>query len=334
MAQVTEPRRSVGHREVSRSDYTALSPSFRRAISDALGADVVEAVNIEVGYTSGPASRCLLSDGRRVFLKAAERTEDEHAFFAHQREIAVLAKLPADVPAPRLVAHASSDQWVGLVCELIDGSVPRVPISEDDLHLVLRIPTTISMAAPVADYLEPYGNTASTGGFWTKLTAETRDRFIHLARGINVQAVLELEQGWTSAVAGDGLIHADMRLDNVLLAATGATAVDWSSAARGQAWVDTVHLLASLRLLGGPSPDPLLRAHPTAQDTDDEAIDSYLCALSGYFALQTQRPEPPRTAGLRRFQSEQARVLLEWLAARRGWRDGSSSRTSSVGRQS
>jgi hypothetical protein len=43
----------------------------RAAIDGIAGSPVVEAVNLDGGFSPGPAARCTLADGRVVFVKAA-----------------------------------------------------------------------------------------------------------------------------------------------------------------------------------------------------------------------------------------------------------------------
>jgi Ser/Thr protein kinase RdoA (MazF antagonist) len=114
-----------------------------------------------------------------------------------------------------------------------------------------------------------------------------------------------------AAVAGDTLVHTDIRADNLLLGPDGAvTIVDWPHACRGAAWLDTLLLLINVRLYGGHDTDRLL-ARCAADPGDLVAV---LAALAGFFMDYARRPPPPGLPTLREFQRIQGEAVLAWLA--------------------
>ncbi|WP_181721978.1 hypothetical protein [Nocardia gipuzkoensis] len=60
-------------------------------------------------------------------------------------------------------------------------------------------------------------------------------------------------------------------------------------------------------------------AAAVTRDVDPAAVDAFVCALAGYWAVACRKPGPPRSPRLRRHQSAFARVAIGWLACRLGW---------------
>ncbi|MCM0678351.1 phosphotransferase, partial [Micromonospora phytophila] len=123
----------------------------------------------------------------------------------------------------------------------------------------------------------------------------------------------------TYAATATGLIHGDLRVDNVLVDAGGdAWFCDWTWACHGPAWFDLAGLLLTA-YAGGLDADRLFAGHPVAAGAPPDALDATLAALAGYF-LTTAASAPPTASphlpAHQRWSGEQA---LDWLAHRQGW---------------
>src|SRR3954447_10796385 len=94
-----------------RIGWDELPQAVRAAVEDALGAPVVVAVSQPGGFSPGTADRVLTADGRRAFVKAVGRSLDETALALHRAEARITAALPADAPAPRLLARYDDEDW-------------------------------------------------------------------------------------------------------------------------------------------------------------------------------------------------------------------------------
>jgi len=118
-----------------------------------------------------------------------------------------------------------------------------------------------------------------------------------------------------AAVAGDTVVHLDVRADNLLIRPDGfVTVVDWPWAANGASWMDRLLLLVNVDLYGGHDPDGLVRSHLGSVDQD--AITATLAGLAGYFTDTARRPAVPGIPAVRAFQADQARSTLAWLRRR------------------
>ncbi len=105
-----------------------------------------------------------------------------------------------------------------------------------------------------------------------------------------------------AVLAGDELVHNDVRSDNVCLLPDRVVLVDWNEPRRGNADFDTAFLAPSVRLEGGPLPEEI-------------ATDGPLTALvSGYFGANAGLPLIPDAPGVRKIQLRQLRIALPWVA--------------------
>src|SRR5205807_5856601 len=136
----------------------------------------------------------------------------------------------------------------------------------------------------------------------------------------DIDRLAGLETDWPAAVAGNTLLHLDLRADNLLLAQDQVFVVDWPHACVGAAWVDLLAMLPSVIMQGG-DPDRCWRRYPAGRDVAADQVNAVLAALAGYFAVSATRPAPPELPRLREFQRVQGDAALSWLRERvaLGW---------------
>lgn len=303
-----------------RSAWSDVPAGVRHSIDDMLGSEVVRTTAIRGGFSPGPAVRADLDDGRSVFIKAAGTALNPESPLMHRREGAVLAQLPAGVPAPRLLSVIDDGDWIALAIEWIDG---RMPVASDPTD-VQRLLDLLHRLADVTG-LRPdggWGTLATTHedlfGHWQQLASE-RDPGIDEWSRRHLGVLAELDGLAISATDGTQLLHVDVRTDNVLLATTGPTddlLVDWPGASVGAGWVDLVALLPALHLDGGPPPAEVLASTPLGRSAEAEAVDAFVVALAGYFTRKSLQPAPPGLPTLRPFQAAQGAIARTWAAER------------------
>jgi len=303
-------------------------PAAVRAAIDAIaGSPVISATNIVGGFSPGPAARCELADGRRVFVKACGTELNSFAPRLHRREAIVMAALPPQLPAPRLIGVHDDGQWVALVLEHIDGRMPRAPLPNDDIAAILGVVEVLAeLGTPApATGINPVGANETARGRpyrWRLIAAELTNGASDLDDWSrrNLDELIELESPWIAAASGNSLLHGDLRADNVLITADTTYVVDWPSAAVGAPWLDLVGLLPALHLDGAPPPAELFDRHPVARTADPDAVNAYLAAILGYFTHESLLPQPPGLPTLRAFQRAQADIGRAWLSQRVGLR--------------
>ncbi|MEV0824615.1 aminoglycoside phosphotransferase family protein [Nonomuraea rubra] len=297
----------------SRVPWHEVHPKVRAAVEEFLGEPVAEAVTQPGGFSPAAAVRVRTTGGRRAFVKAVGPEPNADSVRIYRSELRIAAALPAHVPAPRLLTGFELDGWVTLVFEDVEGRHPAMPWRRDELDRVLAAVAEMSAALTPAPIDAPGIEEVFGGPFtgWRRLLDEDTgglDPWIlrHLGE------LAELESGWARAAAGDSLVHADLRADNILLSGERVYVVDWPWACRAAPWFDRVTLLPSVGMQGGPPPHELF--------TDgDPAVTAVVAALTGYFVRQTRQPGPPGLPTLRAFQRAQGVVALDWLKRRTGW---------------
>lgn len=285
-------------------------------VADVLGSPVVAASSESGGFSPGVAARVRCADGRRAFVKAASADVNARTVAMHRREAVVNAALPDDVGAPALLGVVDEEPWVALVLEEVDGRLPALPWRPDELDAALAlldrlalVPAPAVLGQAADEDLSGWRQLASAGQPLTPF----EDR--HLA------ALVALEAQWPSASAGTGLLHLDVRADNLLLRPSGeAVLVDWPAAAAGAAVCDLVFATPSISLDGGPAPEAMLTRSAVARAADPDAVTVLVATVAGLLQHRRRQPPPPGLPTVRAFQAAQGDVALAWLAERTGWR--------------
>jgi aminoglycoside phosphotransferase (APT) family kinase protein len=301
----------------ARIPWEAVPARVRDAVEAGLGARIVDSVTRPGGFSPGVAARLRLEDGGRAFVKAVGSEPNPDSPGLHRDEARVAAALPPETPAPKLLFAHDDGEWVALVFEDVDGQEPSLPWRKDELSRVLDALTDLSVAltpAPLeaSTIAERFGEMLRG---WRRLASEKTGELDPWAEE-RLELLARLEAGWEQASAGDTLLHADVRADNVLLTPERVVIVDWPHASVGAPWVDLLAFLPSVAMQGGPPPWELFDDHPLAQDAAPEHVDAVVAALAGFFVQRSTLPPPPGLPTLREFQRAQGTEALAWLRRR------------------
>ncbi|SCL17481.1 Predicted kinase, aminoglycoside phosphotransferase (APT) family [Micromonospora nigra] len=341
-----------------RPGWAALPPRLRAALAGRLGAPVVAVRTAEAGFTRGFAGVLTTADGDRAFVKAAPAAGQPHLVDWYAREAAILDRLPVDLPAPRLRWALREAGWYALCLDAVDGRVPRSPWHPAELTATLDAYARVAaaLAEPPAELvalgLPHLADLARTDILWWEEVAAGRESVPAglpppLRARLPELVALESRLPGYAAAAG-GLVHGDLRRDNVLVDREGrAWCCDWTWLCRGPAWFDLATLLLSGRdhpAAAGSAPAPDARRteppataepppatadppdldcafaeHPAAADAPPDALDVTLAALAGYHL--TAAASSPATASADRpaHQRRTGGHALDWLARRQGW---------------
>lgn len=270
-------------------------------VAAALDAGVVDARPVTGGYSTAERLVVELEDGRSVFAKCGREPpvdgflHDEHRFYA-----AVTAHF-----APRHLAFLGEHPPV-LVLEDLSGAHWPPPWRPGDVEAVLETlddvhgtppPASVPRIADVADRL---------ADGWRQIADEPTP-FLSLRvcspRWLHDALPTLLDATASAPIAGDELIHLDVRSDNVCIRDGRAVLVDWNQACVANGELDLAAWLPSLHLEGGPRPDDLLA------DAGELAA-----LLAGFFGSRAGLPPPPTAPHVRPVQLAQLRVALPWAA--------------------
>ena len=296
-----------------RLPWEELPAHVRAAVGEIAGGAVLRATTCAGGFTPGAAARLDLAGGGRAFAKAVSAAENAWSPGAYRDEAAVNAWLPEHPALPRLLGVHDDGEWVALVFECVEAPPPELPWRLADLAAVLDALVSVQRAAtPVAPEARPIAELfAGDFASWRAIAGGPLDglddwTLAHLDR------LVELEAGALPAAAGDTLLHADLRADNVLVRDGRAWIVDWPWACAGAGWVDAVLFAPSVSLQGGPAPEAVVAA--AYPDAPADGVLAVLAALAGFFTAESRRPAPQGLPTVRAHQAASARACLDWLA--------------------
>jgi len=299
-----------------RRQWADLPEDVRRDIEQRLGSRVVRADSQGSGFTPCFASRLLMADGRRAFVKAADEATQPLFTASFREEVRKVTALPAGIPTPALRWSYDTDGWVVLCFDDVDGRPPERPWREEELTATLGVVTSMSglLTPPPEDLELPswQDEMADFTAYW--------DRTASTPVGSHTTESAELAHRGLAVGAGDTLVHCDLRDDNVIIGTDGRVWIcDWNWPVRGAAWIDLLTLLISARG-DGYDADAVLASNPLSAGVDAERIDAVLALLLGYCLGASSEPVPASSPWLRAHQRWYAEVLIDWLTQRRGWR--------------
>lgn len=282
----------------------AASSGPERGSVACLRQEVARLLDAEVAgyrYTSGGWSVSVrgvltLAGGRTVFAKLGDVPDTVSALRDEIRAYHLLGPRPF---MPRLVAA--------------DPAVPVLVI--EDLSRAGRVPPWT--AGALRDYRRLCQELASTtapdglpplepevvGDAWERVAADPAPaRRVLPADWLdrNLPALRDAQR--QARAGGSGIVHTDLRSDNLLFVEDRAIALDWNLARRGDGRWDP-HLTAhTVAMEGGGSLDEVL-------PEPDPAIIAW---IAGYFAARAGLPPPEGAPRVREFQRAQLEVVLPW----------------------
>lgn len=316
-----------------RYDATAVRPHWqdlpqdvRRLIAHRLGGEVQAGPSAGSGFTNGFAAVLRGTSGPQ-FIKAVRSTDNPVVADCYRREALINQALPAQMPAPRLQWMEEQDGWVVLGFEAVDGGrLPATPWKPDELTATLDAYTITAEALSIPPAglqhagIRPVGEDGDFADWRNLARGATSTNVLPSWMPLDLLDVLAgLESGWREAVAGNAVLHHDLRQDNVLIDAEGTAWIcDWNWPCLGASWFDLVLLLATA-YADGHDATRLFGQHPTSRGVAAEQLDAALAALSGFFLTYGGRPPADWSPHIRQHQTWCGEVTLRWLADRRGW---------------
>jgi hypothetical protein len=258
------------------------------------------------GYGTNTAKWSVeLDDGRRVFVKLAL---DELASDWLRDERRVYGSLTAGF-LPELVAwHDTGGTTFLAIEDLADaywpppwlpGHVSLVLETLDEVHAVTP-PPELPFLADLREDLDGWPTVAADPEPFLSTGVCSRE-WLAVALPRLAQASSECE------LAGEALVHGDLRGDNLCIRDGRVVVIDWNHACTGNPAIDVVAWAPSLRLEGGPDPWDLV--------PDSGGLAPL---IAGFFAARAGLPAPATAPAVRVFQRRQAEVALPWAARELG----------------
>jgi Phosphotransferase enzyme family len=277
------------------------APAVVEGVALAIGAAPERWTRI-VGGGYSPAEHWLveLRDGSRAFVKVgatplvAEWLRLEHRAY---REI-------SGSFMPRLIGWSDGEVPVLLLEDLTDAAWPP-PWDADMVARVLACLDRVAATDPPR-WAEPIEERREIFSGWTEVEADP-EPFLSLglvSRGwLAFAQSLLVEHERPRELEGTGLLHFDVRSDNMCFTQDRAMLVDWNHVGCGNPLFDVAGWLPSLAFEGGPAPEEV---SPLA--------GVFAPALAGYFCSRAGLPVIPDAPRVRQVQLEQAMTSLPWAA--------------------
>jgi hypothetical protein len=286
---------------------SSLRKSFPAAeLARVLGAPPVSHVRVESGGYGRVSAhwRVELADGRRLFVKQA-LTDGAAEWVGRERRL--YESVDGSFLPRYLGGHDDGSVWIALE-DLTDAEWPP-PWSDDAIAAVLDALAAVRATMPPA-WLAKLDDMREDIVGWPRVAADPQP---FLTTRLCTQAWLGealpvlVEAAQTCDLAGDELLHLDVRSDNLCLVDGRAVLFDWNLACSGNGRFDVAFWLPSLRLEGGPEPGDVF--------ADAGALAA---AVAGFFAVRAGLPPPAGAPTVREFQRAQAAVALPWAARELG----------------
>ncbi|WP_405803687.1 aminoglycoside phosphotransferase family protein [Streptomyces sp. NBC_01187] len=303
-----------------RVEWRALPREVRLALEERLGSRVVASETQHGGFSPGMAAIVTCADGSEHFIKAVNPGLNPVSPGMYREEASYSAALPDGLPVPRLRHVHDDGDWIALVFDAVIGRTPDVPWSAADVR---RLLDTIQVLADAPLTGDPVGlpsvpdRLEYSFGAYRRLAERPQD-LTAWERG-NIDRLVPAAESALEFVAGDSLVHLDLRADNIVLAHDGgAYIVDWSWASTGAPWVDEVCFLVNVATYGGNA-ERFLTADQHLASVPRDHVTGFLAGLSGMWTEALAAPAPPGLPTLRAFQRLERDATLAWVRARTGW---------------
>lgn len=280
------------------------------------------------GFSASAGFIITFSDGRRVFVKGTHPLDTSHGAANLRQEIMAYetVSMLEDV-SPGYIGVVSDgggdDGWMLGVWEHAEHDAASASL-EAVVSLLKNWPDVDAVKAS----LTPASSHVFVGKFfdnskkWERIRVNegTRQRFLSLfsdpkAGGWlekNISALCNLQSKGALLGKPEGVVHGDLRLDNILFTPRGSLAIDWPNICFGPRVFDVAFLFSSLEAFGLCSFDEALRAYDGGIAGEDYQV--MLGCLSGYFAEQAYRDVPVMMPRLRWMQRSMLLAQLNQLA--------------------
>lgn len=259
------------------------------------------------GYTQALRKIATLADGSTVFVKAAVDADTSRWMQAECAAYQALAGLSF------MAGYIGGDDQVLVLEDLRHGRWPP-PWGRQDVDRVLATLEVVgSVGAPPS--APAFGDATKVAGgrvgdlhlLWHRV-GEDPEPLLRLGvcsaqwldNSVDVLALAAAE----AQLAGESVVHFDVRSDNLCLLPDRVVLVDWNLLCRGNPAIDAVFFAQTVTMEGGPNPWELL-----------PEVDPRLVAVAaGFFADRAPGPPLPHAPSVREMQLAQLRVCLTWVA--------------------
>lgn len=303
----------------SRLQWEKLPPDVSHGIEDIMGSQVSVASSQPGGYSPGTADRIITNNGQRFFVKAVGSPINDTSPDIQRKEIRVFEAVSDRLLGSGIVGTYDDGEWVAIVFRDIEGRHPDLANAYDRELVIKSLQgLTSSPLSPEAKAILPSlsDDVAYAFDAWKRID---EDPVPGLNPWIidNFDRLDSLAHSASNRLAGDYLVHSDLRKDNILISGDKAFIVDWPWAAVGAPWFDalTVTIDAGLTNIGFNTIKEI-KTNPLLASCSEDDIDSVISGMMGYFFDCARKPAPPGIPHLRKLQYDQGLMCLRLIHER------------------
>jgi hypothetical protein len=306
---------------------------LRDQISMIVGSPIRRASRVFGGYGPSATFRLFLEDGRTIFAKGAGKGSISGNWKTLPHEEWVYQNIDAIKPvSPKYFGSVSVDGWHLLLLEDLKGKKRVPPWSEKlAVQAVKDIASFHLRGIPEETKVETIGESGVADNWLTiKNNTNERNYFLELFQDVRSEAEFWLEQVIDVLIEVEsdllrsnqpwGLIHKDIRSDNLCYRDDKLVVFDWALVCRGPLMYDIGFFFPSLEGEGGPIAERLLPEYQKVMAAGGVEFPSFTAkcaaaATAGFFASRAGQPMIPMLPRLRQVQRLQLGPALRWMCS-------------------
>jgi hypothetical protein len=261
------------------------------------------------GYTHNERAIVRFRDGLSVFAKRAVDEVTAEWLRTERRIYETLADLPF---VPRLLEWIEGDRPI-LIIEDLSNAVWPPPWELSQVDALVSALDQLA-ASPLPENLPILEDGEKSDDGWQRVMSDpTEFLALELCDGSWLERCgpVLASASARAPLAGQCLLHCDVRSDNLCFKGGSAFLIDWNLASIGNPMLDLAFFLPSLESEGGPAPEQVLPACPP----------ELVAFVAGFFASRAGQPLLPHAPLVREVQTSQLRTALPWAARSLGLAD-------------
>ncbi|TNE29843.1 MAG: aminoglycoside phosphotransferase family protein [Alphaproteobacteria bacterium] len=294
------------------------------------------------GYSPSACFRATAENGEKYFIKGSHPGQAAHGAKALRQEIHAYTTLKfLQQLAPRFhgsISVGDEDDWRLGIWDMVDGKTAlpwTLAKTQAVVDLLWQLHSSVSRA-DVPDLPDGRESNHVSDFFlgerlWKRFEREDdSNRQQHFAElfedsdaarqwlDTHLPALVRLQSGMSGMTGPEGVVHFDLRSDNILFNAEGrAVIVDWTDTCWGQVLLDIVLFAQCVAAESGIAPQTVIQQYEDVSGHiyPREDVLSVVATVTGYFADNAWRAVPQELPRLRWVQSICLQAGLSWLAA-------------------
>lgn len=316
-----EPPQALEHKP----SFAELPLHLREKIATLCGSEVMEGSVLHGSLSATAGFVLTLQDGRKIFAKGSHPQEMSHGTLHIRSEAQAYQLLPVlKSAAPHFIGIVSDDNEDGWTLGLWDYIARDTADAADvDIAAAMRklaavhnsaIPAVFTADAASHNYLSLFLRDEKK---WRRVRdeAKIKDKLLSVFEDEQARPWLDRQLDILCAMQGavpafdfqTGLIHGDLRLDNILAMPAHTYIVDWPNACRGPVVFDVLMFSVHLESLGYGRAEDFISLYDAAAGTafaqkNNQELMIMAASMAGFFADQVYRAVPEKMPRLRWMQ--------------------------------